>query len=242
MKRKILSFLAIITIAAAGVTAVVPKPAMALGGGNCNAGQFLGFKPWYDGLCSGDEIQKPNGDDEIVQFVWTIVLNVLFDLTVAIGYIALGLVIYGGYLYIMSQGDPTRLAKAKKTLTSAIIGVVIAMLASVLVNTITFILGINPESGWAQGEVNSERLQNVFDWAYAMAGLVAVIFIIKGGVDYILSKGAPDRTRKATQSIIFAVVGLLVVIAAAALTSFILKSISGSVAMAPVLTMLGVGL
>lgn len=231
MKRRILTFLMMITVAVAGLVTLAPEPAMALGGGNCGTGQLLGFKPWFDGLCNDDnELEKPEGDDELVLFIWTIILNVLFDLTLAIGYIALGLVIYGGYLYIMSQGDPMRVARGKKTLTSAVIGVIIAMLASVLVNTFVFILGINPSEGWAQTETfDSERLLGVFNWAYLMAGIVAVGFIIKSGVEYMLSRGSPDKVRKATQGIIYAAVGLVIVLAAAAITSFIVSSISGSV-------------
>ena len=69
------------------------------------------------------------------------------DLLVAVGYLALGFVVYGGYLYIMSQGDPGKLAKGKKTLTSAIIGTIIAMVASIAVNTLKVVLGINT-NGW----------------------------------------------------------------------------------------------
>lgn len=102
---------------------------------------LLGFRPWYAGLCkSGEkEFEAPDKGDHkaLALFVWTIVLNVTFDLTLAVGYIALGFVIYGGYLYIMSQGDPSRMAKGKKTLMSAIIGTIIAMLASVAVNTVS---------------------------------------------------------------------------------------------------------
>lgn len=210
---------------------------MALGGGNCGSGEFLGFKPWYDGLCAGnsrgDEIQQPSNNDEVVTFVWTIILNILFDLTLAIGYIALALIIYGGYLYIMSQGDPVRIAKGKKTLTSAVIGVVIAMTASIIVNTLTFVLGIDPAAGWNQNSVNAERLQGVFNWAYGMAGLVAVVFIVKGGFDYMLSRGNSEKVRKATHSIIYAVAGLIVVLLAAAITAFVLGSIGNATVTTP---------
>ena len=69
-------------------------------------------------------------------FVWSIVLNVLIDLFSATGYVAVIFIIYGGFKYIMSQGDPGNVAKAKQILTSAAIGVGIALLASVVVNTI----------------------------------------------------------------------------------------------------------
>ena len=150
-------------------------------------------------------------------------LNVTFDLTLAVGYIALGFVIYGGYLYIMSQGDPSRMAKGKKTLMSAIIGTIIAMLASVAVNTVRVILGITNSDITGQ-KFDQDTIASIFTWAYTVAGLIAVIFIIKGGIDYIIGHGDPGKIRIAQQTIIYAVVGLVIVLLAALITTFVISS------------------
>lgn len=194
--------------------------------GDCG-GTFLGFKPWHEGLCSGGEITQPNGEDGLKTFVWIIVLNIIFDLSLAIGYIAVAMVIYGGYMYIMSQGDPGKMAKAKKSLMNAIIGTILAMGATVIVNTLKLVLGIS-DNNWNQGGVSQDQVQGVFTWAYSMAGLVAVIFIIKGGIDYMMSTGDPGKTRKATQSLIMAVVGLIIVILAAVITGFVTSTVGGA--------------
>lgn len=233
MKEKILVALGVILFGATSLAAV-PTPVMAAGG-SCGTQNFLGMKPWYAGLCDGDDSssnivtpsEKEQGGISIATFVWTIVLNVLFDLMVAIGYIAVGFVVYGGYLYIMSQGDPTKAQKGKRTLMTAITGVVIAMGASVLVNTAVTILGINT-SGIQDNGFNATRVQSIFSWAYSMAGLVAVIFIIKSGIDYMLSQGDPGKTQKATRGIVYAVIGLVVVILAAVITSTVIKSVGGA--------------
>ena len=190
-------------------------------------GSLLGFKPWYDGLCANGQIKDVNGEAELTTFIWTIVLNVIFDLSLAVGYIAVAMVIYGGYLYIMSQGDPVRMAKGKKTLVAAISGVVIAMGATVIVNTLKLVLGISA-GGWDQGTVTQERVDGVFAWAYGMAGLVAVIFIIKSGVDYLMSSGDLYKTKKATQGLIASVIGLVIVILASVITGFITSSLGGA--------------
>lgn len=225
MKGKILVFLGVMMI---GLASLVPTPAAALGGGKCGAPTFLGFKAWYEGLCNDSgEIEQPAKGDEadLAAFVWTIVLNIVFDVSLAIGYIAVGFVIYGGYLYIMAQGDPGKVAKGKKTLTSAVIGTVIALAATVIVNTITVALGINIAGGWNQGDFNAKRVSDAFAWAYAMAGIVAVAFIVKSGAEYLLSQGDPGRVQKATRGIIYAVIGLVVVILAAVITNFVVGSV-----------------
>lgn len=211
---------------------LAPKPVEALGGGDCGVKGFLGFRPWYYGLCKPGttDIDAPaqNDDAEIARFVWVIVLNILMDLMVAVGYLAIGFVIYGGYMYIISQGDPGKVMKAKKTLTNAIIGTIIALVSSVAVNTVRVILGINSNDGWNQGEYKAEQVQDVFNWAYTVAGIVAVIFIIKNAVNYMLSHGDPGKTRMATQGIIYAVAGLVVVLLAAVITTFVVNAVIGS--------------
>lgn len=49
------------------------------------------------------------------------------------GLVALGYIIYGGFKFITSQGEPEGIKDAKTTITNAIIGVVIVTLASGIV-------------------------------------------------------------------------------------------------------------
>ena len=113
---------------------------------SCNT-SFLGFKAWFNdvsGKVDGANGKKhcvvvtPN-EDEMNTFVWTIVLNLLFDLELFVGYAATVVIIYAGYKYITSSGDPGAVAKAKKALMSAVIGLAIALLAQLITN---FILGV----------------------------------------------------------------------------------------------------
>lgn len=107
---------------------------------------ILGLRPWYAGLEVNDttscDVQMQDNCDEgcVAGFVWTIVGNVVYDLMLIVGTVAVGFIIYGGYLFITSEGDPSKASKAKKTLTGAIIGLVIAILATVIINTIIGIL------------------------------------------------------------------------------------------------------
>ncbi len=155
------------------MTVMVPENAMAdggLGSGSCGAPVFLGFKPWYADLCNGDkrdsEIVQPDDEEKTVQFIWTVVLNILFDAFLAVGYLAIGFVIYGGFLYITAQGDPSKALKGQKTLTSAIVGTILTMTATVIVNTAKIVLGISG-NGWKQhedGGFASEQIQDMFNW------------------------------------------------------------------------------
>ncbi|MCA9337640.1 hypothetical protein KC951_02950 [Candidatus Saccharibacteria bacterium] len=54
-----------------------------------------------------------------------------------------------------------------------------------------------------------------------VAMLAAIFFVIAGGVMYMSSQGAPDKTEKAKNTIINALIGLFIAIAATTLVSFI---------------------
>lgn len=52
------------------------------------------------------------------------------------GIIAVGFIIYGGFQYLTSQGEPEHTRSAKDTILNALIGLVIAMMATTIVRFI----------------------------------------------------------------------------------------------------------
>lgn len=61
----------------------------------------------------------------------------------------------------------------------------------------------------------------VIDDLLRIAGLIAVIFVIYGGVMYATSQGNPDQASKAQSTILNAVAGLAIAIVAVAFVTFI---------------------
>lgn len=68
----------------------------------------------------------------------------------------------------------------------------------------------------------NEVLANVLGIAYAVIGAVAVIVIIIAGYMYVTSHGDPASVTKAKSAILNAVIGLIVVLAAFAVTWFVM--------------------
>jgi ABC-type Fe3+ transport system permease subunit len=54
-----------------------------------------------------------------------------------------------------------------------------------------------------------------------IAGIVAVVLVIYGGIQYITSQGEPDKTTKARSTIINALTGLAIAILAASIVAFV---------------------
>lgn len=61
----------------------------------------------------------------------------------------------------------------------------------------------------------------VLDMVLRLAGMVAVAFIIWGGIQYVISQGDPGKTKDAQQTIINALIGLAIALVATAFVSFI---------------------
>lgn len=105
---------------------------------------IFGMKPWYAGLVTKDNTERcvvgtPAKNKEAA-FTWTVVLNVLFDLFAVLGLVSTGFIILGGYWYLRSGGDPMFVARGKKTIQTAVVGTVIALLSTLVTNLITTIL------------------------------------------------------------------------------------------------------
>jgi hypothetical protein len=105
----------------------------------CKNGNFLGIiPPWYrylrfDSDCSLD-LYVPGTKTIDPSKFWLIGFGLIDILLRVAGLVAVGYVVYGGFRFITSQGDPEKLKNARNTLINALIGVAIAVLASSLVS------------------------------------------------------------------------------------------------------------
>lgn len=183
---------------------------------------FLGLTSWDCGVNISDE-------DSLKAGILQIAANVATDITIIAAYLVIGFVIYGGYLYMFSYGDPNKAASGKKTLTNAFIGLAIVMSAYLILSTIRFaLLGAGGKfncdllSETGAGCVNAnDVVTHAIQWFIAIAGVVAVIFVVYGAISYITSSGDPTKLQKAKQSIIYALIGLAIVALAEAITAFV---------------------
>ena len=65
-------------------------------------------------------------------------------------------------------------------------------------------------------------IEGILNTAYYAAGIVAVIVIIISAVFYVISQGDPSKTKRAKDGILYAVVGLAVVMLAFIITNFVI--------------------
>lgn len=111
---------------------------------------FLGITKWYKylpyhpdvlGNCAIDlQLRDPTGAIHLdkLLLIALAVVDMLLRISVLV---AIGFVVYGGIRYITSQGEPENTKAARGTIINALIGMAIAIIATVVVSFIGHQLG-----------------------------------------------------------------------------------------------------
>lgn len=63
---------------------------------------------------------------------------------------------------------------------------------------------------------------NILTVVYTWAGIVCVLIIVIAGLFYVISTGSATTTKRAREAILYAVVGLIVIMMAFVITQFVL--------------------
>ena len=83
-----------------------------------------------NGLASCTKLNNTANTNDLMGQANTII-NVVIGV---IGFVAVAFIIFGGFQYTTSAGDPGKVKKAKDTILYGIIGLIVAMLAYAIVN------------------------------------------------------------------------------------------------------------
>lgn len=193
-----------------------------------NPSQFFGIPDWHKYLpCSPD-----GGVDNVnlsLSQVWLIGIAV-FEAILRIGAIAaMVFIMWGGVKYITSQGNGDATAQARKTIINAAAGLVILISASVGVAFLINLLDVGGGASGSGGQLNipgadasSNTIKRVLQFVYAVVAVVAVIYIIIAAIKYALSTGDSNKALSARNTIIYAAVGLVIVLIAQTITNTVL--------------------
>ena len=126
-------------------SALLPVRAMAASGSCNKSAGFFAIPTWYEYLEIGDKNGDPcavigpknaAGDLDIEKALPAIALAIIDILLRIVGLVTVGYVIYGGFRYMTSQGEPDATKKAQATVVNALIGMAIAIFATAIVNFI----------------------------------------------------------------------------------------------------------
>ncbi len=68
----------------------------------------------------------------------------------------------------------------------------------------------------------SDQLSKVLQIVFGIIGAVALIWVIIAGLQFVTSQGDPQATAKARQTIIYAIIGLVIALSAEVIVKFVL--------------------
>lgn len=232
IRNWIVSLAIIATAGGALFTVAMPQTAFADDGTGCTS-NFLGFPAWYNGLVENTGTkEKPvcvimNPTDGKVgglsSFIWLIALNVIQMALMLVGYISVGYVLYGGFLLMTSRGKSDEIAEGQVTIRNAVVGLVISFGSVPIVNFISDNIKGTATNDFGVPIIDSNALAgNILGMVYMAAGIIAVITIIIAGYMYTISGGNPSEVEKSKNTILYAVIGLIVIAGAFTITQFVL--------------------
>lgn len=79
------------------------------------------------------------------------------------------------------------------------------------------------DTGLPTVAASSGQLQAILQIAFGVIGAVAVLFIVIGGIRFVFSDGNPQDAAQARNTIIYALVGLVIAISAEGIVTFALN-------------------
>ena len=71
-------------------------------------------------------------------------------------------------------------------------------------------------------------VKTIIDWVLAVLGIVAVVMIIIGGINYMTSQGDSTKVKKGRDTILYGVIGLIIALLAFAIVNFVLDNVFNS--------------
>ena len=66
---------------------------------------------------------------------------------------------------------------------------------------------------------------NILTAAFVLVGVLGVVAVVYGGVQYIMSQGDPGKVKKAKDALLYGIIGIFVALAAFAITQFVLNAL-----------------
>ena len=157
------------------------------------------------------------------------VLKVVLSL---LGLIFLILVIFAGYNWMTASGNEEKVKKSTGTIKSAVIGLII-VIAAYIITLFIFqsvdMTGIGPgelaegtaaQAGLSSGSIGP-LIAQIIRGLLGLLGAIFIILMIVAGFSWMTAGGNEEQVKKSTSIIKSAVIGLVIVLAAYAVTYFL---------------------
>jgi len=143
--------------------------------------------------------------------------NILSHLLNIIGYIALLFIVMGGIMYVLSGmggGNENLKKMAQNTLTFAIIGLALAAAGPTFLREVKVVVLGSPTAVMPTDLNTAPTLTAIITRALtfllSIIGILAIISLVIGGIMYVFASGSVDVAKRATKTIVYSLLGIVV--------------------------------
>jgi hypothetical protein len=142
----------------------------------------------------------------------SIVNNIFTFLMWVVGVVGVVMIVYAGFMFIISAGRPDKTKLAIQSIIYTVSGFAVALLARSIVSLVMPVATSNTNiAGVASSGIS------LFMW---VIGVTAIVMLIVSGLLYVISAGDPGKTKSAKDAILYAIIGLAVALLGGAIISF----------------------
>jgi hypothetical protein len=158
------------------------------------------------------------------------VMIVITFIKYLIGGVALAMFIRNGIRMVVIGGNEEKVSIDKKNLVWTAIALGVLIISSTAIDKVFYIVdrGQYLSEGYVQPKINPqagvEEIVGLTNIMVSIAGPLAILALIIGGLMYAFSGGNEDTQTKAKRVIIFAIVGLVLIYGAFAIISTVINS------------------
>lgn len=86
---------------------------------------------------------------------------------------------------------------------------------------------LQPPGSLPQVTADGSQVQKVLQIVFVIAGAVAVIVVVVAGLNYVISSGDPQKTAKAKDTILYALIGLAIAVLSFTIVTFVIGRLFG---------------
>lgn len=138
MRKLVASLFVSLGIFAAGMV-LAPVPAQAASAAECTGNSSVPFLPkWYKYIPHyfDSASQSCIVSASFPSSIPAILLAIFEIILVVAGVLAVVFIVYGGFQYLITTGEPDKAKNARTTIINALVGLMITMFATVIVNLV----------------------------------------------------------------------------------------------------------
>lgn len=134
-------------------------------------------------------------------------------------------------MYMVSGGNIKRTEQAKRAITAAIVGLAIVFAAPSFLKTIYVDIlgsGLDVPEEVENAPSLIQIAMNVLNFLLSIAGTLAVLSIVYGGITYLTAAVDTQRAESAKKIVTYAAIGIIIVLLALTIVKEVATSIAGT--------------